>query len=183
MFRATASRTRQWAALVVLAVMCATAQACASASARAWTPTSAQLVTLHMTAARFASIQTQLIQVATADDPQITDTAAIGQASNAVSWPANVTQAEIRLTDRQSALKAMGSPGAAPGDRRRVYLVELSGSFIPRGVPAPPGAVFHASTHLVEAIDTVSGQSLDFGTSDSSMDMSSPTTVHISLRP
>ncbi|MCW2856175.1 MAG: hypothetical protein JWR52_1790 [Marmoricola sp.] len=186
MFRAKASRTRGWVQIVALAVSGAMVQSCSSGSAlpaHAWRPTSAQLAGLQMTAAQFASIQKQLIQVATADDPQIADTAAINLASNAATWPPNVTKAEIRLTDRQTALKAMGSPGAAPGDRRRVYLIKLSGSFIPRGVPAPRGAIFHASPYLEETIDPVSGDSLDFGTSDSSMDMSSPTTVRLSLQP
>ena len=97
-------------------------------------------------------------------------------------WPAYVTGVRLIGTDRQTALDAMGTPGAA-SDNPPVILVEISGTFGGGGFSGPSNAAI-ASIHgsyLQLALDPHSGQGYDAGIVSYEMDLewySTPITVY-----
>jgi hypothetical protein len=97
-------------------------------------------------------------------------------------WPAYVTSVRLIGTDRQAALDAMGTPGAA-SDNPPVILVEISGTFGSGRAFGPSNAAI-ASIHgsyLQLALDPHSGQAYDSGIVGYAMDLewySTPITIY-----
>lgn len=141
-----------------------------------WTPTSSQI----------DGLRSKLIQMATYDDPNMSGVAAAVAAQTASTWPSNVTSVNVIGLDRQSALNAMGTPGAIDSqDARQVLLVQLAGTFALRGIshPSISGVAAPATStvrYLQVAIDPATGNVTDFGGVDTAMDMSGGQVIPLS---
>ena len=96
-------------------------------------------------------------------------------------WPAYVTSARLIGTNRQDALDAMGTPGAAAGNPP-VILVEIGGTF--GRAPFGPSNAARASVraaYIQLALDPHSGQAYDGGLVGYEMDLewySTPITIY-----
>jgi hypothetical protein len=88
------------------------------------------------------------------------------------AWPAFVSSAKYIAVDRSTALVAMGTPNAAPGDQRPVFLFQLTGNF----AVAPPFSPTNQRTmsgvkYLQAVIDAATGDVLDFGAAAAAMNL------------
>ena len=63
-------------------------------------------------------------------------------------------------------------------DSQPVYLVELRGKFVAHGAHVPPGRPLPVGTVATFTVDVTSGQVLDFGINDLTLDLSRLGTVH-----
>ena len=139
-----------------------------------WTPTSAQI----------SNAEARLVPVAIADDPTKTAATATSLAVHATQWPSTVTGIEVVGTDRPHALADMGTPGAVDNaDTRDVLLVQLMGTFTPRGLPQPSGAPTEVYSHALFAIDVATGYVIDFEFTNQGLALSSAHIVQIAPGP
>lgn len=122
-----------------------------------------------VSAAQIRAAERTLVLVASADDPSTTAPAASAAAQIATRWPSNVTKVEYQLTDRGAAQVAMGTPHAVQGDARSVILFQLTGRFVARGVPEPPGSSSNTYNYAQFAVDASNATVLDVGFVDSPM--------------
>jgi hypothetical protein len=127
----------------------------------------------RLTDVQRAHVQLTMMRFAAVSDPAVTTAEALAATSGASAWPANVRDVSAVLTDRRSALAAIGTPGAAPQDQRPVILVQAVGDFVSRR-SAPGGSPSLVPVHHLVLVYDIGGLGTrDSGMSDTPADLAS----------